>query len=457
MTGREAAAAASAAAVVGTGVALGPGTGIGATVLGAGVLALGAAMVLPVVIEGQRRRAAARAVRDLLRRGLRARRPEQLGLVIAEAHAEGFVGGASLVVPGPSGETTAVSASGEAPVDISDPAVEAGLSALAAGAGPLVRGAAEHEALMRAIDAEVAVPLVHRGMLIGVLGFDDRRIAREPEYLDAARVIATVCLANTFLDREARSRGRLRELFGLAGEMQRSLLPAEGEHAVELGGPAISRATIAGRTSPMSECGGDVWSWRRTGGGELALLIGDATGHGAAPALLAALIKGAFDATVARAGLGLDPAEVLAELDRHVTAAGRGSYQMTALVIAIDGSGAARVASAGHCFPLLIRGAEIAPIAARGDVLGLAGGRWEVATATLSPGEKLVGYTDGVVEAGAPVVAAFGERRLRAAVAGAASSGPGAICAGLFAEVDRFLGGQEPADDVTAVAVEVGR
>jgi sigma-B regulation protein RsbU (phosphoserine phosphatase) len=74
---------------------------------------------------------------------------------------------------------------------------------------------------------------------------------------------------------------------------------------------------------------------------------------------------------------------------------------------------------------------------------------------SLAPGDKLVAYTDGMIDAGAPVVASFGERRLRAAVTAARESGPGALCGSLFAEVERFLGGQEPADDVTAVVVEV--
>lgn len=456
MTAREAVAAASAAAVVGVGVGLGPGTGVGALVLGAGVLAVGAVLVLPVVLVAQARRAASRAVRQLLSRGLRARRPEDLGAVIAESHA-GHPGEVSLIVPGPTGAIAAISADGSDPIDIAGPGVEHGFSLLAAAGGPLGRGAADLEPLMRAIGAQVAVPLIHRGMLVGVLGYSDARIARHAEYLDSVRVVATVCLANTFLDREARSRGRLRELFGVAGEMQRSLLPGDGEIAVELAGPALVEARIAGRSQPMSECGGDVWSWRRTGGGELAVLLGDATGHGAAPALLAALVKGAFDAVVAAAGLGLDPAAVLAELDRHVTAAGSGSYQMTALVIAIDGAGVARIASAGHCWPLLVSGGQVSAVGARGDVLGLAGGSWETATASLAPGDKLIGFTDGLVEAGAPVVAAFGERRLRAAVTAAAGRDPRELCAALFAEVERFLGGQEPADDVTAVALEVRR
>lgn len=454
MTVREAVVAAFAAAVVGAGVGLGPGTGIGALVLGAGVLAVGAVLVMPMVLSGQARRAAARAVRELLARGLRARRPEELGAVIAETHAGAFVGAASLIVPGPSGAITAVSASGATPID-TGPGVEAGFSLLAAADGPVVRGAPGYEPLMQAIGAEVAVPLIHRGMLVGVLGYSDRRIARRREYLESARVISTVCLANTFLDREARSRGALRELFGVAGEMQRSLLPGEDPVDVDLGGPELAAARIAGRSSPMSECGGDVWSWRRTGGGELAVLIGDATGHGAAPALLAALVKGVFDAAVAGAGLGLDPAAILGELDRHVADAGGGSYQMTALVIAISGSGTARVASAGHCWPLLVSGGAISAVQARGDVLGLAGGTWESATLSLAAGDKLVAYTDGLIEAGAPVVASFGERRLRAAVAAAAEREPGPLCAALFDEVDRFLGGQEPADDVTAVVLEV--
>ena len=452
--GREAGAAIAAASLVSAGVYLGPGTGPGAGLLGAGVLAVGALLVIPSVVQAGSRRRWTRAILQLADRGLRARAPEELGAILAESHALTSAGRAVLVVPGQGGDVVAISSDAVLTVETGGE-IEVGFSRLLAAGVPTPRGDEALEPLMAALDVAVAVPLVHRDLLIGVVGFTEPELLQRSDYLESVGVIATVCLANTFLDREARSRSRLRELFDLAGEMQRSLAPPAGDVDIDLGGPVLRSVRIAGVTSPMSECGGDVLAWRQSGGGELALLIGDAAGHGAAPALVAALVKGAFDALVARAGAQLDPGAILGELDRQVAAAGRGAYQMTALVAAVSGVGAIRIAGAGTFRPLVVGARGVRPIEIGGDPLGSGAGPWRPIRVDVDAGDKLIAYTDGLVEAGAPVVAPLGERRLRAAVAGAARLSPGELCAALLAEVDRFLGGQEPADDITAVVVEV--
>ncbi|WP_449486310.1 SpoIIE family protein phosphatase [Streptomyces avidinii] len=244
----------------------------------------------------------------------------------------------------------------------------------------------------------IAVPLLARGVLLGIASFyrardpapfgdDDSRLAQEL----AAR--AALCIDN--------ARRYTRE-HALALSLQRSLLPR--------GLPEQGAVELAHRYLPAeSAVGGDWFDVIPLSGTRVALLVGDVVGHG----LHAAATMGRLR-TAARnfAELELAPDELLTHLDNLLvrldreegdeTAAGSsGIVGATCLYAVYDPtSRLCTMARAGHLPPALVRpdGSVTFPDLPAGPPLGLGGLPFETAEIELPPDSTLVLYTDGLVE-----------------------------------------------------------
>ncbi len=143
--------------------------------------------------------------------------------------------------------------------------------------------------------------------------------------------------------------------------------------------------------------GGDVYGlWTRPAG-DLALLIGDVAGKGAAMAGTSAMVRFFVEA---RGWDGSGPGEVLARTSEMLRTRLPTDTFVTAFM-AILRDGELRYANAGHLPPLLMRANGVtAPVEARGLPLGIeAGAEYREHTLTLEPGDLLYAYTDGLTEA----------------------------------------------------------
>src|SRR6266536_4667573 len=147
--------------------------------------------------------------------------------------------------------------------------------------------------------------------------------------------------------------------------------------------------------STLADIGGDFYDVvevGEAGADGLAFVIADARGKGLEASSLAAVLKGAFRTL---AGEGASPAGILVRLDRLVEREGGEEDFVTALAGRVFPNGRVVLASAGHPVPLGI-GPRLHPrIAAP---LGL-GTRPDDAFGLLRPGQRLICYTDGLIEA----------------------------------------------------------
>ena len=73
----------------------------------------------------------------------------------------------------------------------------------------------------------------------------------------------------------------------------------------------------------------------------------------------------------------------------------------------------------------------------------------------IEPGETLVLFTDGVTEAINPQFEQFGNTRLETLIDGAGDVPPAALLELIYEAVDEFAGGEEQADDITAVTLRL--
>ena len=239
---------------------------------------------------------------------------------------------------------------------------------------------------------------------------------------------------------------RRRQSMGLAAEMQWQLLPPLTF--------VTPRVVIAGLLEPAYEVAGDAFDYALNGDtAHLAVL--DPVGHDLTASVLAAVTVGSYRHS-RRAGLGL--ADTYAAMDQVIAGQFGGERFVTGQLGQLDCvTGRLQWLNAGHPLPLLVRRAKVVDALAcqPAPPLGLGLGQPEIATAALEPADRVLFYTDGVVEgrnlAGEP----FGEARLADLVVRTTLAGQ------LAAETMRRLAhailahqGRTPRDDATMVFLE---
>jgi serine phosphatase RsbU (regulator of sigma subunit) len=147
------------------------------------------------------------------------------------------------------------------------------------------------------------------------------------------------------------------------------------------------------------------------------VVIGDVAGQGAEAAARTSLAR--FTVRTA-AELTGDVSAAVARLND--TLRGQQGLPLSTVVCAElrergDGTAVVTMASAGHPPPLLVRGREVIPVGAAGTIAGAFDGeRWPATPVVLEPGDLLVLYTDGVIDAMGEEDR-YGEARLHAALA----------------------------------------
>jgi sigma-B regulation protein RsbU (phosphoserine phosphatase) len=118
-------------------------------------------------------------------------------------------------------------------------------------------------------------------------------------------------------------------------------------------------------------------------------------------------------------------------------------------------SGEIDVCNAGHPPPLVVRAAGVSRVEATGLPIGLfCSDRFSSQIVGLDPGDTILLYTDGVIEAENPSGEHYGIDRLSALAASAATERPQALVAACLRDVARFCGTGRPTDDLTIMAVQ---
>ncbi|SDD56486.1 anti-anti-sigma factor [Geodermatophilus telluris] len=223
--------------------------------------------------------------------------------------------------------------------------------------------------------------------------------------------------------------------------------------------PLLPDVRLSGSYHPASSvraAGGDWYDAVPIGHGRLALVIGDAVGHGVRAASAMSRLRGALRSSALRDPA---PAAVLAALDDF--AAQMDDVQGASVFYGVldAATGAISYAAAGHPAPLLVHAdgrSDFLPVTARPPLGTLPGVPTPVARAELEPGATLVLYSDGAVAAPGPPPSQ-GLARLTE-VAGAALTDPAALdgeaLAGLAGVIAGGLitGGAQPDDIAVLVA-----
>lgn len=307
---------------------------------------------------------------------------------------------------------------------------------------------------LRATGARLVAPLVGQGELIGLLNLGPRRSEQEytsddRKFLDdlATQAAPAVRVAQLVRQQqiEAQQRERLEQELRVARVVQQTLLPKEL--------PELAGWKVAAYWQPAQAVSGDFYDFIALPDGNLGIVVADVTGKGVPAALVMATTRGLL--RVAAEQDPASPGKVLAHVNDLLCPDIPPNMFVTCLYGVLNpATGRFVFANAGHNLPSKCTVDAVVELRATGMPLGLLPEMtYDEHDATLAPGESILVYSDGLVEAHNPQGEMFGFPRLRTMACGL---GHGAeLIEHLCGALADFTGpGWEQEDDVTFVTVE---
>jgi phosphoserine phosphatase RsbU/P len=249
-----------------------------------------------------------------------------------------------------------------------------------------------------------------------------------------------------------------RELASLGEEMraarriQSSILPEAA--------PRVPGFTVAFRYAPMTAVAGDFYDFMPLLPSGLGIIVADVAGHGVPAALIASMLKVAISSSDSSLD---DPGKLLAGLNSTLCWRAKGQYATAVYAYLDEANRTGRYSAAGHPPPLLCRNAtqRLLPLREGGLLLGVRSNEaYSEEEFLLEAGDRLLFYTDGLLEATSPEGVEFGSARLEEFIRRQAHLSADRFAGQLLEEVLAWPGINNKhlqSDDITIVVIDVGR
>ena len=233
----------------------------------------------------------------------------------------------------------------------------------------------------------------------------------------------------------------------IAREIQTWLVPSQP--------PEVAGANIAFATRPQNSVAGDYYDAFYPNPEErerLMVVIADVAGKSVPAALLMATLQASLR-TIAGENAAL--ADLVARLNRYACAHSLNGMRFTTAVLSEYNPVSRRLTyvNAGHNAPILRRAnGTLEMLEAGGLPLGIQSGvKYETASLELKPGDALIFFTDGVVEAFNEAGEEFGNERWLSAIRNLPDWDAQQTLQFLMKRVDEFVGATRQSDDVTCL------
>jgi sigma-B regulation protein RsbU (phosphoserine phosphatase) len=293
----------------------------------------------------------------------------------------------------------------------------------------------------------MAVPLVHRDRVIGVVDLETPKLGYFTD--EHVRVFSTlapqiaIAIENARLyERVVRSEARLERDLERAREIQVHMMPGLS--------PSVPGLDVAVRFQPARELGGDLYDFFAYGRDRHVIVVGDVSGKGAPAALYGAMVSGILRSLAPQRLAGRDMLNKLnmSLLERKID----GHFVTLLYCIWEPKSRTLQLGNAGMPLPILVRGGHSRSIRAEGVPLGLLEHtEYDEASLTLEKGDVLAIFSDGIVEAMNPQNEEFGTRRLENVLRQEAQATVPRTVERIFVDVSRHEQGGLRRDDQTLV------
>jgi sigma-B regulation protein RsbU (phosphoserine phosphatase) len=299
--------------------------------------------------------------------------------------------------------------------------------------------------------SEMAVPLIYKSKVIGVLDIEHTRAYYFNE--DHERAITTlaaqiaISIENARLyQRIAQQEQRLEHDLAMAREVQLRLLPPSR--------PKHAHAEFAAKFLAARTIGGDMYDFLPFDSQCTGIVLGDVSGKAAAAALFAAVVSGIIRSL---ASSSLSPSAMLKALNESLQER-RLDSQYVAMVYAVwnDTNQTLQIANAGASQPLFCRSGEIEAIRAEGFPLGMfPEADYEEFSLSTRPGDSFIFFSDGIVDAQNSAGEMFGDELLMQVVRENQHKSASDLAEAILDEVTKFQGDVDRFDDETVVVLRV--
>jgi sigma-B regulation protein RsbU (phosphoserine phosphatase) len=333
------------------------------------------------------------------------------------------------------------------------------LTRVAESAQPVVTSDAQHEDWLSGRQSVMALklrsimcaPLLLKGRITGLVYVDNRMQAgifqsADLELLQAVANTAAVAIENARLHEHALVQARLERELEVAQQVQASLIPQSA--------PAVTGFELGALWRSAHEVAGDFYDFVPRPDGEVGVVIGDVTDKGVAAAFFMVLSRTTVRASLASPGAC---GECVTQANRLLCADAASGMFVTLFYLGLR-PGERRVTSvnAGHNPPLWYqtRRGKLRFLDRGGLPLGVdEAGTYKTEELDLEPGDILLLYTDGLVDAVDATMLPFGLERLQASLRAHSKLSASALAAAIDADVQRHGHGAPVVDDVTLVVV----
>jgi hypothetical protein len=257
--------------------------------------------------------------------------------------------------------------------------------------------------------------------------------------LTAMFMIVVVLLAMELIDKI-----KFRDELELARDLQADLIPKVPAQTDEY--------EIAAYNRIANTVGGDIYDFVPLPDGRLAVLFGDASGHGMAAGLVMAVAHAAW-----RTQLDVDPSppSIVSSLNRILCRTGGPRSFFSCCYVLFDRDGSFIATIAGHPQIVKIANGQIVERIGGGSYpLGVKPGmKWEELHGSLDRGERLLFHSDGLTEARNANEKEFGDSFVDAIIGWNAAASASTLVETLIGEWNLFTGGNAPEDDVSIAVI----
>jgi len=299
--------------------------------------------------------------------------------------------------------------------------------------------------------SRVTVPIQSDGYVIGAFDLESDQHARfeegDLEWLSLLASQTAVSITRTVPYHGLIEKKRLEEQLRIAREVQLSLLPT----AV----PQVPGLDLGGVNIPSEGIGGDYFDFIPIVDGHLGIVVADVVGKG----IPASLIMASFRAFL-RAEIRNNYAirTIFGKVNKLLTESLKPNQFVSAFYGVLDLERRRfTYSNAGHHPAIVLRpDGQVRLLSSGGTVLGILDGTtYNERVIDLVPGDILLLYTDGVVEAENEAEEMFGRQRLEDFVRANAAMSARELCEQLCAELTRFSRRAYPEDDTTIVVAKL--
>jgi len=286
------------------------------------------------------------------------------------------------------------------------------------------------------------------GLVVGVLQLLNRQggpfCQADLTFLNSISEPMALAIENTLLLRSKLELERVERDLHLGRQIQTRLFP---DPPVDIRGLEVAALCL-----PCYQVGGDCYDFIELSDGRLGFSIGDVSGKGVSAALVMSSLQTALRMAAA---LTADLGRLMEQLNHLINGLTGGRKYATFFYGVFDpATGLIDYVNAGHVPPLLIRKGDVLELACSGLPVGLfAANPLQPHQVRLEPGDSLLLVTDGILEAGNPMVDDFGDSRWRALASTLGGLPAGQALDVIINEVLAFEDGTPPSDDKTVVVL----